>query len=64
MEIKEHGITAEQLATFANSLRIGNVVKFARFIPPAYENENCLLNTKEMITAINHLLNKKEKIDP
>ena len=52
-----------RLLTFANCLRMGNAVKFAQYIPPAYENEKCLSQTKEMITAINQIINKKPESD-
>jgi hypothetical protein len=38
---------------------MGNVVKFAKYIPPAYENEKAFSQTKEMITTINNIANKK-----
>jgi hypothetical protein len=42
---------------------MGNVVKFAKYIPPAYENEKCFSQTKEMIIAINNIVNKKPEDD-
>lgn len=52
-------LSKEQIATFASALRMGNAVKFAQYIPPAYENEKCFAQTKEMVTAINNIVNKK-----
>jgi hypothetical protein len=59
MELNELDIPKEQISAFANSLRMGNVVKFAKYIPPAYENEKAFSQTKEMITTINNIANKK-----
>ena len=58
MELGVYDLSREQITEFANCLSMGNVVKFAQYIPPAYENEKCLTQTKEMITTINNLLNK------
>jgi hypothetical protein len=59
MELKGLDLSKEQISEFASSLRMGNVVKFARYTPPAYENEKAFLQTKEMITAIHNIVNKK-----
>ncbi|HSV11202.1 MAG TPA: hypothetical protein VLI68_10555 [Hanamia sp.] len=59
MELKEFDLSKEQLSNFAGSLRMGNAVKFAQYIPPAYENEKSFLQIKEMITAIHNIVNKK-----
>ena len=63
IELNDLEISKEQISEFANSLRISNVVKFAKYIPPAYENEKAFSQTKEMITAINNLVNKKPEND-
>jgi hypothetical protein len=63
MELNSIDLSKEQIAGFANSLRMGNAVKFAQYIPPAYENEKCLTQTKEMITAIHNIENKKPEND-
>ena len=63
VELSEQDLSKDQIANFAGSLRMGNAVKFARFIPPVYENENCFLQTKEMITLLNHSITKKGKSD-
>ena len=55
MALNELDLSKEQIANFANSLRMGNAVKFAQYIPPAFENENCFSQTKEMITSINNI---------
>ena len=63
MEINGLDVSKEKIADFANCLRMGNAVKFAQYIPPAYENEKCFSQTKEMITAINNIVNKKPEDD-
>jgi hypothetical protein len=59
MELKGLDLSKEQISEFASSIRMGNAVKFARYTPPAYENEKAFLQTKEMITAIHNIVNKK-----
>ena len=63
IELDGFDLSKEQISNFANCLRMGNVVKFAKFIPPAYENEKCFSQTKEMIIAINNIVNKKPEDD-
>ena len=63
IELSGFDLTKEQVADFANCLRIGNAVKFAQYVPPTYENEKCFSQTKEMITAINNIVNKKPEND-
>jgi hypothetical protein len=57
--LNELDLSKEQISSFANSLRMGNAVKFAQYIPPAYENERCFSQTIEMITSIHNIVNKK-----
>lgn len=63
MELNDFDLPKEQITEFANSLRMGNAVKFAQYMPPVYENEKCLLQTRSMITAINQMFNKKPESD-
>jgi hypothetical protein len=63
IELDGFDLSKEQISNFANCLRMGNVVKFAKYIPPAYENEKCFSQTKEMIIAINNIVNKKPEDD-
>jgi len=63
IELNGFDLSKEQISNFANCLRMGNVVKFAKYIPPAFENEKCFSQTKEMIIAINNILNKKPEDD-
>ncbi len=59
IELNELDLSKEKISGFANCLRLGNAVKFARYIPPEYENQKCFSETKEMITDINNIENKK-----
>jgi hypothetical protein len=63
IELNGFDLPKEQISTFANCLWMGNVVKFAKYIPPAFENEKCFSQTKEMIIAINNIVNKKPEND-
>ncbi len=58
VELNEMDLSREKISDFANCLRMGNAVKFARYIPPAFENEKCFSEIKEMITAIHNIANK------
>ena len=59
IELNELELSKEKIAAFASCLRMGNAVKFARYVPPEYENQKCFSETKEMITNINNIDNKK-----
>ncbi|MGH2563960.1 MAG: hypothetical protein ACRDE5_05580 [Ginsengibacter sp.] len=63
MELSEYDLNKEHLSAFANCLRMGNAVKFAKYIPVQSESEKCLQQTKDIITEINNSLNKKLKSD-
>lgn len=63
IELNGFDLSKEQISNFANCLRMGNAVKFAQYIPPAYENEKCFSKTKEMIIAINNIVNKTPEDD-
>lgn len=63
MELNDFDLPKDQITEFANSLRMGNAVKFAQYMPPVYENEKCLSQTRSMITAINQMFNKKPESD-
>ncbi|MEO8412511.1 MAG: hypothetical protein ABI472_02585 [Ginsengibacter sp.] len=62
MELDQYGLEKEQLFAYANCLRMGNAVKFAKFIPSQTDSEKCLQQTKEMISAI-HQNNTKIRSD-
>ena len=63
MELKEYNLLPEEISRFANCLRMGNAVKFAQYLPPAYENSNCLSEVKNIITSIHSQINKKTESD-
>ena len=63
IELSDYDLPKQLVTEFANCLRMGNAVKFAQYIPPAYENEKCFSQTKEIITAINNFVNKKPESD-
>jgi hypothetical protein len=63
MELSAFDLSKDQISAFANCLRMGNAVKFAQYVPPAYENEKCFSQTKEMITAIHNTMFKKSQND-
>ncbi len=59
MEIHDFGIKKEQLSAFANCLRTGDAVKFAKFLPANEDSKDCLLQTREMIKEINKQFHRK-----
>lgn len=61
IELNQMELSKEKIASFANCLRMGNAVKFARFIPPDFENQKCFSEIKEMITNINNIETKEPK---
>ncbi|MGN6296011.1 MAG: hypothetical protein ACTHM7_04460 [Ginsengibacter sp.] len=54
-------LSKEKIATFASSLRMGNAVKFARFIPADFENQKCFSEIKEMIVNIHNMETRENK---
>ena len=58
IELNEMDLSREKISDFANCLKMGNAVKFARYIPPVFENEKCFLETKEMIKSIHNIAPK------
>jgi len=63
MELGDYNLSKDQVSAFANCIRMGNAVKFAKFIPAQHESETCLQQTKEMIIEINKSLNLKTESD-
>lgn len=53
--MSSHYLDKDMLAKAAASLRCGDAVKFAKYLPPAYESEGCLRSVKEVINAIQQL---------
>ena len=58
IEITPMDVEKSSIANLANSLRMGNAVKFAQFIPAATDSEHCKNVVKEMITEINTSIDK------
>ena len=58
IEITPLVVEKYSIVTLANSLRMGNAVKFAQFIPSAADSENCKNVVREMITEINSSMEK------
>ena len=61
IELNQMELSKEKIASFASCLRMGNAVKFARFIPPDFENQKCFSEIKEMIININKIEPKEPK---
>ena len=59
MELNGYGLKKEKLSAFANCLRMSNAVKFAKYVPPVSESEECLQQTRDVIKEINNQLNMK-----
>jgi len=59
IELNELDLPKEKIFDFANCLRMGNAAKFARYVPPDYENQKSFSEIQEMITNINNIENKK-----
>lgn len=59
MKLNEYHLNKEQVAGYANALRMSNAVKFAKYIPPVEEDERCLSEIKRMVTEIHKLSNQK-----
>ncbi len=59
IELNGYDLKRDTLSAFANSLRMSSAVKFAKYIPPKNDSEECLSQTKEMIKQINNQLNLK-----
>ena len=55
LDLDQYEIRKENLFAFANCLRMGSAVKFAKYIPLQSDSEKCLQQTKEIITEINNL---------
>ena len=58
IEITPLDVEKTSIANLANSLRMGNAVKFAQFIPAATESEHCKNVVQEMIKEINTSMDK------
>ena len=63
IELTPMDVKKTSVEKLANALRMGNAVKFAKYIPPATESEQCKIVVQETITEINSLTDKKEPDD-
>ena len=63
VKLNKYHFSEEQFSGYANSLQMSNAVKFAKYIPPASEDENCFLEIRNMITEIHKLSNQKPESD-
>lgn len=62
VDLKGYDLPQDQLTAFAAALRMGNAVKFAQYIPPAFENDNSFNSIKEIIVSLNSVeLKRKER---
>lgn len=59
MKLNQYHFSEAQISGYANSLQMSNAVKFAKYIPPAYEDEKCFSEIKNMVTEIHKLSNQK-----
>ncbi|MEP7079195.1 MAG: hypothetical protein ABI784_00630 [Ginsengibacter sp.] len=60
MELSSYPMLRNNLAPFANSLRMGDAVKFAKHIPDSYSNKDCIVQVSQMIAAIHQLKKNTE----
>lgn len=60
VEIKNYDVPTDEISKFANSLRMGNAVKFARYLPEYSQNEKAITDTKNMVNTINNQLKKTQ----
>ncbi len=59
IDLDAYNIGKDEVSTFANCLRMGNAVKFAKYIPALSESEKCLGDVRETIKQINNYFNTK-----
>jgi hypothetical protein len=50
--LADNNLPKENIAAIATTLRLGDAVKFAKFLPPAFESEQSLLSIKETINYL------------
>lgn len=48
------------IAPFANALRMGDAVKFARYLPDSHSNKDCIDQVSQMISSINQMKKNTE----
>lgn len=60
MAMNETLLSREDTSLLASSLKMADAVKFAKYIPPAYESEQAFSNTKNVIEKIDKLQSVNE----
>lgn len=55
MELSSYPTLKNNLAPFANALRMGDAVKFAKYFPDSHSNKDCIDEVSQMIAAIHQL---------
>lgn len=63
IRLKKYPLTPDRNTAFAESLRIGNAAKFARYHPTPAENENCLRQIRETIDLLHKMEGKTAEDD-
>ena len=61
IKLNQMDLPKEKIGNFASCLRMGNAVKFARFIPADFENQKCFSEIKEMIVNIHNMETRENK---
>lgn len=58
-KLDAYHFSEQQITGYTDSLQMSNAVKFAKYIPPASEDEKCFAEIKNMVTEIHKLSNQK-----
>ena len=62
MELSSYPTLKDNLAPFANSLRMGDAAKFARYVPDSFSNKDCINQVSQMIAAIHQMKKNTESV--
>lgn len=60
IEFKELGAGSEMISMIAENLRYNDAVKFAKFIPPKYESEKALEQTRKLVDMLQQFYQPKQ----
>jgi hypothetical protein len=60
VEIKNYDVPPDEISKFANSLRMGNAVKFAKYLPERSQNEQSFSDMKNMVNTIHNQVKKTQ----
>lgn len=63
IELTPMNVQKSSIEKVAKALHMGNAAKFAQYIPPVSESEQCKNVVKEIISEINSFIDKKEEPD-